>query len=186
MDIHEKRINELKNGSSRAFSELYLIYADQVYGFALKLLKSTADAEDVLQDTFLRLWDKREDLSAERSLKAYLFQTAYHLVVDRFRGRMDSVELENCIESEAYRTAADETERPFTLETYRKQLNYLCSRLTPRQQEIFRLSREEGLSAGEIARRLGLSEKTVYNQLSLILRFLRSALTAFFFLLSCV
>jgi RNA polymerase sigma-70 factor (ECF subfamily) len=175
-------VKQLKRGSKEAFTRLYLLYSGHIYGFALRLTKSAADAEDILQETFMRLWDNRSNLS-DTSFKSYLFTITYHLVIDHFRKQINSVDFHTFIESDYYQLASEsKTEQPIILEEYHKQIADSVARLTPRQQEIFRLSREEELSAKEIAERLNISEKTVNNQLSLILATLKTDLLLVFLL----
>jgi RNA polymerase sigma-70 factor (ECF subfamily) len=180
-DAHVILVRQLKGGSKEAFTQLYLLYSGQIYGFALRLTKSMADAEDILQETFIRLWDNRSKISPDTTLKSYLFKITYHLVIDHFRKRINSVDFQYFIESDYYQLASDsEVEQQLTLEEYHKQIATSMARLTPRQQEIFHLSREKELSAKEIGERLGISEKTVNNQLSLILATLKTDLLLVF------
>jgi RNA polymerase sigma-70 factor (ECF subfamily) len=180
-ETHAMLVKQLKKGSKEAFTRLYLLYSGQIYGFALRLTKSTADAEDILQETFMRLWDNRSNLSPEISFKSYLFKITYHLVIDHFRKQINSVDFHSFIESDYYQLASEnKAEQQITLEEYRKQIAASVAKLTSRQQEIFRLSRVEELSAKEIGKRLNISEKTVNNQLSLILATLRTDLLLVF------
>ncbi|MDR3142765.1 MAG: RNA polymerase sigma-70 factor [Tannerellaceae bacterium] len=179
-EAHAILVKQLKRGSEEAFTRLYLLYSGQIYGFALRLTKSAADAEDILQETFIRLWDNSAKLSPDAPFKPYLFKITYHLAIDYFRKQINSVDFQNFIESDYYQLAAEDTaEQQITLEEYRKQIAASVAKLTPRQQEIFRLSREEELSAREIGERLGISEKTVNNQLSLMLATLKTDLLLF-------
>lgn len=170
-------VKQLRNGSKEAFTRLYMLYSSLIYGFALKLTKSAADAEDILQETFIRLWDNRSGISPDTSLKSYLFKITYHLVIDHFRRQINSIDFQCFIESDYYQYAAENaTEQKITLDEYRQLLACSLAKLPRRQQEIFRLSREEELSAKEIGERLGISEKTVNNQISLILATLKTDL----------
>lgn len=181
--MHEKLVQQLIGGSKEAFTQLYSLYSSQVYGFALRLTKSTVEAEDILQETFIRIWDNRIRISPYVSFKSYLFKITYHLVIDHFRKQINSVDFEKFIESEYYQQVSENnTEEQITLDEYRKLIAQSVAKLTPRQQKIFRLSREEELSAREIGERLGISEKTVNNQLSLILATLKTDLLLVFLL----
>lgn len=177
---HSMLIRQLREGSREAFTKLYMIYSDQLYGFVLKLTKSPADAEDILQETFLRIWNSRTQLQPDAMFKAYLFKISYHLVIDSFRKQIYAVDFESFINSEHYQKAAEDgTEQQLNMDDFRKLIAQSVSRLTPRQQEIFHLSREQELSAKEISERLGISEKTVNNQLSLILSILKADILLF-------
>lgn len=180
---HVILVRQLKGGSKEAFTRLYLLYSGQIYGYALRLTKSTVDAEDILQEAFIRLWDNRAKLSPDTSFKSYLFKITYHLVIDHFRKQINSVDFQHFIESDYYQLSTEnKAEQQITLQEFHKQIAVSVAKLTPRQQEIFHLSREEGLSAKEIGERLGISERTVNNQLSLILAILKTDLLLAFLL----
>ena len=181
VNVHANLVKQLAGGSKEAFTQLYSLYSASIYGFALRLTKSTVDTEDILQETFIRIWDNRTKISADASFKSYLFQITYNLVIDHFRKQINSVDFENFIGSDYYQQVSENnTEQQITLEEYRRLIAQSVAKLTPRQQEIFRMSREEELSAREIGERLGISDKTVNNQISLILATLKADLLLIF------
>ncbi len=182
VNVHANLVKQLAGGSKEAFTRLYSLYSASIYGFALRLTKSTVDSEDILQETFIRIWDNRAKISADMSFKSYLFQITYNLVIDHFRKQINSVDFENFIGSDYYQQVSEnDTEQQITVEEYRRLIAQTVAKLTPRQQEIFRMSREEELSAREIGERLGISDKTVNNQVSLILATLKADLLIFLF-----
>ncbi|MDR1098627.1 MAG: RNA polymerase sigma factor, partial [Tannerella sp.] len=74
--IHLSLIAGLKSGSYEDFDKLYAIYSDMLYGFVLNLTKSSSEAKDILQETFLRVWQTRTNISVEKSFKSYLYTIA--------------------------------------------------------------------------------------------------------------
>ena len=100
--LHIDLIKKVKQGSYEDFTRLYFMYADLLYGFVLNLTKSPDDAEDILQETFLRIWQTKENLSLETSFKSYLYTIAHNLIIDSFRKKIDSVAFEVYIQSDAY------------------------------------------------------------------------------------
>ena len=78
-------IKELRNGSYQAFTQIYEAYADRLYSFVLKQLKNRSLTQDIVQDTFLRLWDNRSQLNSFGNLQAFIFTIAKHQVIDYFR-----------------------------------------------------------------------------------------------------
>ena len=84
ISIHSDTIEKLKQGSYEAFDTLYNMYADSLYGFALLHTKSAVQAEDIVQETFLKLWNMRASLSVEGSFKSMLFTIARNHVIDVF------------------------------------------------------------------------------------------------------
>jgi RNA polymerase sigma-70 factor (ECF subfamily) len=183
-DIHRQLIEGLKSGSHRDFDKLYAVYADLLYGFVLNLTKSSALAKDILQETFLRVWQTREQLSTEMSFKSYLYSIARNLIIDTLRHQMRSVAFEEYIANDAYRNYTENTvERDIGFDEFKNELEQAKEKLSDRQRRIFELSREKGLSISVIAGQLGLTEKTVKNQLTLIMKILRTELSHYYFLL---
>jgi RNA polymerase sigma-70 factor (ECF subfamily) len=183
-DIHISLTQGLKSGSYEDFDKLYAIYSNLLYGFVLKLTKSPSEAKDILQETFLRVWQTREQLSDGMSFKSYLYTIARNLIIDAFRRQMRNVAFEEYISSDVYLNYAENSvEEEVNFDEFREKLNQVKEKLTGRQRQIFELSREEGRSIPDIAERLQLSEKTVKNQLSLALKTLRTELSRYYFLL---
>lgn len=96
-EIHRNTIEKLKRGSYEAFDTLYDMYADSLYGFALLHTKSSVQAEDIVQETFLKLWNMRTSLSVEGSFKSMLFTIAKNHVIDVFRQQINRPDFEDYI-----------------------------------------------------------------------------------------
>jgi RNA polymerase sigma-70 factor (ECF subfamily) len=183
-DVHLSLITGLKSGSYEDFDKLYAIYSDMLYGFVLNLTKSSLEAEDILQETFLRVWQTRTNISVEKSFKSYLYTIARNLIVDSFRNQMKSVAFEEYICSEAYQSYTDDcVNKDIDFNEFLEKFEKAKKKLTPRQLQIFELSRERGLSISAIAEKLNLSEKTVKNQLSLTMKTLRKELSYYYLFL---
>ena len=85
-------IKELRNGSYQAFTQIYEAYADRLYSFVLKQLKNRSLTQDIVQDTFLRLWDNRNQLNSFGNLQAFIFTIAKHQVIDYFRKQVNELQ----------------------------------------------------------------------------------------------
>ena len=182
--LHIDLIKKVKQGSYEDFTRLYFMYADLLYGFVLNLTKSPDDAEDILQETFLRIWQTKENLSLETSFKSYLYTIAHNLIIDSFRKKIDSVAFEVYIQSDAYQNYTENnTENEVYFDEFLDKLNEAKKKLSSRQLVIFELSREKGCSIKDIAEKMGVSEKTVKNQLTLALKTLKSELSLVQYLL---
>jgi RNA polymerase sigma-70 factor (family 1) len=160
--------NAIRNNDQLAFNRLFDKYWVQVYKTGLKYLKDKTASQEVVHDIFLSLWHRRHDLEIN-SFPAYLLTaTRYQIYTRKKQNRVfygdelpaDIVTPDN----------ADNHIRQ--LELY-DQLQRIIVQLPERCQEIFRLSRFEYLSNDEIARRLGISKRTVENQLTTALRHVR-------------
>ena len=180
-EIHSNTIEKLKRGSYEAFDTLYDMYADSLYGFALLHTKSSVQAEDIVQETFLKLWNMRASLSVEGSFKSMLFTIAKNHVIDVFRQQINRPDFEDYIRFCEDEHLLDNTsvEKIY----YDDFIDKLAiAKLTPAQRNIFEMSREEGMSNAEIAALSDISEQTVKNHLSAALKILREELRKYNYL----
>lgn len=185
VSIHKDAIEKLREGSHEAFDVLYDAYADSLYGFALLHTKSTSEAEDIVQETFLRLWNMRTSLSVEGSFKSMLFTMAKNQVIDAFRQQISRSRFEDYIRFWEEENLLDNSSvEKIYYDDFIAKLTVAKQKLTPMQQHVFELSREEGLSNAEIACLSSLSEQTVKNHLSASLKTLRLELLKYNFLFS--
>lgn len=180
IDILKSYIKELRKGSHKAFNAIYDMYADKLFGFVFAHTKSREMANDLVQETFLKLWIMRESLSVEGSLLAMLFTISHNKMIDTFRAQINKVEFEDYIEfSENAEMEDNAIERKIYYDDFLKAIK-LCKNLLPnRQMEIFEMSRENGKSIEEIASELKISEQTVKNQLTSALKMLRAELVKY-------
>lgn len=191
--IDEKRlILSVKSGSEKAYRTLYEMWVSRLYQFVYQYVKSEETTDDVVQETFYRIWINREKLDAESSFKAYLFTIAYHLLLKELRRQLNNTSMEEFIEynlrfaSEDYdniRTSGDEAEKQIDFDQFCKALKQAKEKLTPRQREIFELNKEQNLSVAEIAEQLCIKEQVVRNQLSTALKIIRTELQQYSFIL---
>ena len=181
--IHRETINKLREGSHEAFDTLYNVYADSLYGFALLHTKSVVQAEDIVQETFLKLWNMRASLSVEGSFKSMLFTIAKNHVIDIFRQQINRPNFEDYIAFCEDENLLDNTSvEKIYYDDFLEKLAIAKQKLTPAQRNIFELSREEGMSNAEIAAASDLSEQTVKNHLSAALKILRTELRKYNFI----
>ncbi len=174
----------LRAGSYDAFNQLYLLYADMLFGFTFQLIRSRSNARDIVQETFLRIWLTRKQIDPHASFKSYLYTIARNLIIDSLRRRTQQVDFRSRIHSDDFPDFCEnDTERQINYTEFRRQVNLAKEKLTTRQYEIFELNREKGFSISQIAEKLGLSEKTVKNQLSLALKRMRNELMGYHILL---
>ena len=177
IDILKSYIKELRKGSHKAFNAIYDMYADKLYGFAFAHTKSREMANDLVQETFLKLWTMRESLSVEGSLQAMLFTMSHNKMIDTFRAQLNKVEFEDYIEfSENADLGDNAIEKKIYYDDFLKALKICKSQLPNRQMEIFEMSREHGKSIEEIALELKISEQTVKNQLTSATKTLKTEL----------
>lgn len=158
------------------FCRLYDKYSPILYSFVLSLSRSKIDAEEIVQDTFLKLWIKRDTIDSTKSIRSWLFMIAKNRFIDLYRSRMRDpkfAEYMEChiVDEQDYSHHHDSSIRNF--DEFKKQLEIAKQDLSDRQREIFELSREQGYTAAEIAQILDLSEQVVHNQVSIATKKLR-------------
>lgn len=181
--IHSNLIEKLNKGSYEAFDELYSLYADSLYGFALLHTRSRVQAEDIVSDTFLKVWNMRASISPAGSFKAMLFTIAKNQMIDVFRKQINRPEFEEYILFCEHENLLDNTsEEKIYYDDLIGKLAVAKQKLTPSQRKTFELSREEGLTGSEIALLLNLSEQTVKNHLTAALKILRAELRKYNYL----
>jgi len=179
-DILKSYIKELCKGSHKAFNAIYDMYADKLYGFAFAHTKSRELANDIVQDTFLKVWTMRESISTEGSIQSLLYTMSYHKIIDVFRSQINKVEFEDYIEYCEYTDLGENAiEKKLFYDDFMKALK-MCKNILPnRQLEIFEMSRENGKTIEQIAVGLNITEQTVKNQLTSALKTLRTELSKY-------
>lgn len=164
-------IRQIKDGNILAFNALYKLYFHRIYSYCLQFTKSRHDAEDIAQEVFTQLWVKRRMITAEDSVKALLFVIARNFLVMSFRKNINSPFFEDYMEY--CNNIAHHDVSLTEYDEFVASLNKYISELPDKQRQILTLSKFEGLPNKEIARKIGISEQTVKNYLSLGLKHLR-------------
>jgi RNA polymerase sigma-70 factor (ECF subfamily) len=168
-------VRQFKKGDHHSFKILYGRYAPKLYGFSRRYLNSDADSEEIVQEVFLRIWEKRENIDESQSFSSYIFQAAKHKIFNGFRKKINEQAYLDFIvlaEKSSFRFTEMDVEYNEIKAKAEKSINSM----PPKRQEIFRLSREQGLKNKEIADKLQISIKTVENQMSQALKFLKNEL----------
>ena len=176
---------EVKDQTTNCYQRIYMEYAPMLLRFAGKFV-SGFFAEDIVHDVFLKLWDKQVFLLPDDDLKRILFVAVRNACIDHLRRSnmeqeiLDHRAVQLKLEELDYFESSDELfMRKDLLELLMKKV----AELPERSQEIFRLSYLKGMKAAEIAEQLGLSVRTVENQLYRSLLYLRKHCSPLFFYL---
>lgn len=166
-------VKNLSEGNLLAFNSLFNAYGSRLYRFAMGYLKSEEEAEELVQEVFTVVWEKRENLREELSFKSYLFTIAFNIIRKHFRTKAQLSEYMKAGISDDLDT---QTTEKITFDSLFHYVNEIVSKLPERRRLIFIKSRFEGLSVREIAEELNISHKTVENQLTDALKFIRTNL----------
>ena len=168
-------ILRLIEGDEDAFCELYATYKNRLIYFAMRFLKSREYAEDVFQDAFTVVWQSRRFINPDASFSSYLYTIMRNRILNQLRNTANEEKLKESILSQALDYTED-TKREVMLNDLKSLISHALQQLTPRQREIFEMSREAQLSHKEIADKLGISVNTVQEHISTSLNLIRTYL----------
>ncbi len=168
-------ILRLIGGDEDAFCELYATYKNRLIYFAMRFLKSREYAEDVFQDAFTVVWKSRRFINPDASFSSYLYTIMRNRILNQLRNAANEEKLKESILSQALDYTED-TKREVMLNDLKSLISHALQQLTPRQREIFEMSREAQLSHKEIADKLGISINTVQEHISTSLKLIRTYL----------
>ncbi len=164
----------LANSDEEAYTLLLRKYWNPIYSMAVTYLKSPQQAQDIVQDVFMKLWDKRMQLSGVEKPEAWLFTVARNHIIDNFRKKI-ALPL-----PEQYTDIPEsESLSPLHLceqKQVKRSIQEAIELLPPTRKEIFLLSRNDGLTYEEIADRLKLSHASVKGHIAKSLNFIREYL----------
>ncbi|MDR6193316.1 RNA polymerase sigma-70 factor [Siphonobacter sp. SORGH_AS_0500] len=167
-------VTRVSNGDERAFRILFHRYRNKLFRFSLRYVKSTAAAEDILQDTFLKIWEQRQSLQPELNFEAYLFRISRNQIFNEFKKSAYHAAFEQFVSQNA--AEHQQTESEVVSNDYQEILQSALERLPPQRRQIFQLSRMEGLSHEEIAQQLNISKNTIKVQINKALKSIRQSL----------
>jgi RNA polymerase sigma-70 factor (ECF subfamily) len=166
-------VHNLSKGNLVAFNTLFKEYSGRLYRFAFGYLKSEPEAEELVQEVFTIIWEKRADLKKELSFKQFLFTIAFNIIKKHFRTK---AYLSEYLKTGISDDMDMQTSQKITYDSLHQYITELVNQLPLRRKEIFIKSRFEGHSIKEIAEDMKISHKTVENQLTDALKFIRTNL----------
>jgi len=171
---NKELVEQLQNNDQVAFYVIYERYFKKLYGFVLRYIKVEADADEIVQEVFVKIWESRHKIQNYDSFESFLFTVAYNSTISLLRKRASEKRyLEHLFAIQEINHAPTVIEEMHYSELI-ENVRSLINELSPRQREIFLLSREEGLSHDQIAQKLGISVNTVKKHVSNVLEFLRT------------
>lgn len=164
-DSEIQLIKAFKKGDDKAFKSLFDRYHERLYSFLFSILKSREDTEEIVQETFLKIWENRESFQENYPFEPLLFRVAKNTSLNYNRKKVNRTVFEkhfgffaNLVESSA--------DQYVLFQETQEIIETILSGLPPKRKEIFLLQKVEGLSRKEIADKLGISVTTVDHQLN--------------------
>lgn len=170
-------VKRLAADEKKALDELYNFYYPRLYAFAKKFLKVEDEINDIIQDVFVKLWENRRKIKNYETYNALIFTITKNAIISYFREKIKQDSFHERVKEMATSNAVfmdDSVE----YEDIREKVDLLIEQLPDKRKQVFKLSREQGLSNKEIAEQLNISIKTVENHTMHAIRFLRKHLKA--------
>ncbi|MBB4801638.1 RNA polymerase sigma-70 factor (ECF subfamily) [Flavobacterium nitrogenifigens] len=171
-NIDEKKLLlELSQGSELAFTNIYNRYKNNVYATALRITKSKIQAEEAVQDVFLKIWQNRENIAEVIDFENYLFIISRNHLFNSIK----KIAKETSQITEIDRKEAGFIDTDITIkdEQYNTILNQIVEQLPPQQQKVYQMAKRDGLSHQKIGEDLGISTETVKKHMAQALKFIR-------------
>lgn len=162
----------LKEGDKNAFAEIYNRYKYTLHAHALNKIRNREDARDVIQETFIYLWNKREIIRIDHNLSGYLYKAVRNAILNKMLHKQVQ---QRFIDSMKHFSHNESVEADYRIREQQLAgiIEKEISRLPSKMREIFELSRNARLSHHEIAEKLEISNQTVSKQVTNALKILR-------------
>ena len=174
-------IKQLNASDKKAFGLLYDKYVGMVYGFLVSVLRQEGLAEDLTQWCFMQMWERRETISAERNLPAWLYVIARNAAIKELRRQVTAanyVEYALNSKQDAQHDAGPQSD----LKVITEEMERVVGQLPESRRKIFLMRTVDGLSVNEIAEKLEISPKTVETQIARAKQALRECVSPLLYL----
>lgn len=176
MKDERELITGLRQGSYDSFRALYDLWVSPLYSYVLHLVKSSTLTDDIVQNTFVKVWENRANINPDHSFKSYLFTISYHDVVSEFRRQTRNPRVGEFLAYNYSAPAGHSADDLLHFDEFTERLSKAKEKLSSRQKEIFELRYEYDKKPREIEQMLGINSQTVRNTLATALRVIRAEL----------
>ena len=168
---------QVAEGDEKAFETLFNVFLPKLYPFIIKFTKSETAAQEIIQETFIRVWLSRDKLSEIENPGGWLFKVVSNECYSHLRKSILNNKFYNPITTEP--EPVNTTHESFALKELNRLISEAVDQLPAQRKKIYRLSRDEGKSIPEIASLLNISPNTVKNALVASLKFIREHLVKY-------
>jgi len=176
--IEKHLITQFQAGNEYAFEIIFHRTKGKLKGFLRRVLPFDEDVENMLQETYLKLWENRNTLDPDRNIETFIYAIARNMVIDIMRKRLHKQKYLEDLYNQLQRENRNSLDTIATVEysELEKKIFDLIEQLPERRKLVFKLSRIDGLTYKEIAQELNISENTVDTQIRQALLFLRNGM----------
>lgn len=172
----DELLQQIAAGNEQAFQSLFESYRSRLYHYILGIVKSTEIAEELVMDVFIKIWMGREFITQIENMDAFLFRVACNKSIDFLRKASNNPELTNIIWDNIQFSGNITPETRLIQQEYDKILRDAIELLPPKRRQVYRMSREDGMTHAEIAKELGIAPSTIANQIVDAQRFIKDHL----------
>ncbi|MCC5931531.1 MAG: RNA polymerase sigma-70 factor [Cyclobacteriaceae bacterium] len=165
MKDYQHLLKRIALSDEDAFHQLYNDCSTRVFYAAIKFGLEREDALEIVQDVFLRIWQRREHLSSDMNIQAYLLAIAKNLLINRAKKQAYETAYKKYLHKINIESVRNNGADGLEYDELKKTTDDCINRLPEQQKMIFLLARNEFLSHKEISDRLGISLRTVENQI---------------------
>lgn len=171
-------LQKFKQGDSKAFEHLYLIYHKRLYSFLFSLCHSHTESEEILQQTFIRIWEKRDLYNEFYPFDSFLFKVGKNIFLNQARKKINSriADVDIALYDELM---TEDVDQYLMLEETKSLIEVLVSAMPPKRQQVFRMQKFDGKTRKEISEELNLSIVTIDSHLAKANEDLKSGLKKF-------
>lgn len=175
-------LRQLKRGDIDSYEIIFHRYYPTYFHFAKGMLKDIKAAEDIVQNVFMKIWQNRESLEEDKSIKNYIYVLSKREILNYFRAKYNT-QILLTEEIQAFDMPDESKAFGLDYEELKGSVQQVMDQMPPRRRSIYYMSRFESLSNREIAQQLGISIRTVEKHIELAIRTFREQLGEFFFLI---
>ena len=176
MDNYEHiLLDQLRNGDKKAIEMLFKAYYQPLCGYANKIINDINIAEEIVQEIFFQLWQKHKDLPNIVSFKSYIYRSVHNACLNFIKHKKVEQKHSEHIVYIQENIVEDFIDLAETTELQEK-IRIAIDKLPPERKKVFLMIRYEDLKYSEVAEKLGISIKTVENQMGTALKLMRQEL----------
>lgn len=166
----------LRLSDQKAFNTLFRLYGARLYHFSYRYLKSSEEAEEIVQDTFIKIWERRSVMDPSSSFSGFIFTVAHNLILNRIRKLRNE---NNCKTVLVKNTSSihNDTEEKILSAELEHLLREALVELPPKRKIIYQMIRDDGKTYKQVAEQLNISVKTVESQMTEAMKHFRAKLS---------
>jgi len=176
LNTDEQLVQQMADGDREAFTVLYRRYWEQLFITAAKALRSKEEAADVVQDVFLSLWNRRNELKVQGSLTAYLHTSVRYKCINYIEKNITRRDYLLLLAKVEVSSSSTNAEINLQLKEMRQAVSNTIAKMPAKMQQVYKLSRQEHLSYKEIAECMNISVETVKKHIQHALHLIRTNL----------